>query len=63
MTYGDTSHRETGPAPPTGAPRAVKLAIGGLVVALVASAVWLVSVRGEALLIDLYATGVRLLCL
>jgi hypothetical protein len=46
-----------------GAPRAVKLAVAGVVAILLGGALWLMSVRGEALLIDLYTAGAQILCL
>jgi hypothetical protein len=59
----DASVAPRASAPAMSAPRAVKIAIAALVAVLMAGAIWLFSVRGEALLIDLYAAGSRLLCL
>jgi hypothetical protein len=44
-------------------PKGVKLALAFGIATLLAGAVWLFSVRGEALLIDLYAAGARIFCL
>lgn len=59
----------TGPSPSIRAetegraPRRVRALITTAVLTLIAGALWLIAVRGEAMLIDLYASAAAFLCL
>ncbi len=50
------------PALPDKMPRAVRYALVGIVAALLGSALYLVAVRGQALLVDLSALSQRIFC-
>jgi hypothetical protein len=50
------------PAAKTQAPLPVKMAVMGAVVAMLSGAVYLIAVRGEALLLDLSTFAGRILC-
>ena len=58
-----TSTTERGPAPPDARmPRGVRVALTVVLAALFSGAIYLIAVRGEALLVDLAALGSRLWC-